>query len=316
MLERASSCSSALSTPLPSRSAYRLASSPRTARAIGKPLVAVANVAQTIPSLALFGFLLPMPFIGGIGSRVAIVALILYALLPIVRNMPASARCRSRRGRSAATAMGMTPRQLLWHVELPLAMPSILAGIRVATVVGVGTATIAAAIGAGGLGEYIFRGLSMVDSTVILAGAIPAALLAVAADALLTWVERPRGPSRHRASRRRVLVTAAALLVARRRGCRRLHAVGPRRHRRGLEELHRADHSRRAAGAESGGEESVERRLNLGGTFICDRALRAGDIDVYVDTPAQRSPPSFRRPSEKSAAACWSERGSVTPRAG
>ena len=123
----------------------------------------------------MFGFLLPLPLIGGLGARVAIFVLILYALLPIVRTTTAGLRSIDRVLVEAGTAMGMTPRQLLREVELPLALPSIVAGIRVAAVIGVGTATIAAAVGAGGLGEYIFRGLSMVDSTVILAGAVPSA---------------------------------------------------------------------------------------------------------------------------------------------
>ena len=155
---------------------------------IGRPIVAAASIAQTIPSLALLGFLLPVPFFGGIGPRAAIAALIVYALLPIVRTTAAGLKSLDPAVLEAGIAMGMTPRQLLWLVELPLALPAIVAGIRVATVVGVGTATIAAAIGAGGLGEFIFRGLSMVDSTVILAGAIPAAVLAIIADGTLTWV--------------------------------------------------------------------------------------------------------------------------------
>jgi len=146
---------------------------------LGRPLLFAANVAQTIPSLALFGFLLPLPFIGGIGPRTALVTLTLYALLPIVRTTVGGLKSLDRTVVDAGVAMGMTPRQLLFMVELPLALPSIVAGLRVATVIGVGTATIAAAIGAGGLGEYIFRGLSMVDSTTILAGALPAAALAL-----------------------------------------------------------------------------------------------------------------------------------------
>ncbi len=142
---------------------------------VGAPIVWLANVVQTIPSLAMFGFLLPLPFIGGLGARVAIFVLILYALLPIVRTTTAGLRSIDRVLVEAGTAMGMTSGQLMRQVELPLALPSIVAGIRVAAVIGVGTATIAAAVGAGGLGEYIFRGLSMVDSTVILAGAIPSA---------------------------------------------------------------------------------------------------------------------------------------------
>src|SRR5437868_715485 len=180
---------------------------------VGKPLLAAAGIAQTIPSLALLGFLLPLPFIGGIGPRIAIVALILYALLPIVRSTAAGLRSIDPAVIDAGVAMGMTPRQLLWLVELPLALPSIVAGIRIAAIVRLGTATIAAAIGAGGLGEYIFRGLSMVDSTVILAGAIPAALLALVADGVLTWVERHLSPGRQRLSRTAAIAVAAATLL-------------------------------------------------------------------------------------------------------
>jgi osmoprotectant transport system permease protein len=149
---------------------------------LASPLVAVANIVQTIPSLAMFGFLLPLPLLGGVGARAALTVLVLYALLPIVRSTIVGITGIDRSVREAGVAMGMTPRQLLWQLELPLAFPSVLGGVRVAAVVGVGSATIAAAIGAGGLGQYIFRGLSMVDTTVILAGAIPAALLALIVD--------------------------------------------------------------------------------------------------------------------------------------
>jgi osmoprotectant transport system permease protein len=161
---------------------------------IGRPLLAAASIAQTIPSLALLGFLLPLPFIGGIGPRIAIVALILYALLPIVRSTAAGLRSIDPAVIDAGVAMGMTARQLLWLVELPLALPSIVAGIRIATIVGIGTATIAAAIGGGGLGVFIFRGLASVDTTLLLAGAVPAALIAVAADRGLEWVEQKLSP--------------------------------------------------------------------------------------------------------------------------
>jgi len=157
------------------------------------PVLGLANVFQTIPSLALFGFLIPLPFIGGIGARTAIVALVLYALLPIVRNTYTGIAGVDPAVRDAGRGMGMTDRQLLLMVELPLALGVILAGVRVATVVSVGTATIAAAIGAGGLGEYIFRGVAMVNDTLILAGALPAALLALAADGLLGFAERRLG---------------------------------------------------------------------------------------------------------------------------
>src|SRR5205085_7989073 len=154
---------------------------------LASPLTAIANIVQTVPSLAMFGFLLPVPLVGGVGPRAALVVLILYGLLPILRTTIAGLRSIDPAIVEAGTAMGMTPRELLTQVELPLALPSIVAGVRVAAVVGVGSATIAAAIGAGGLGEYIYRGLSMVDTTVILAGAVPAAALALAVDGALLW---------------------------------------------------------------------------------------------------------------------------------
>ena len=148
-----------------------------------------ANVMQTVPSLALFGFLIPIPFIGGIGKHTAILALVLYAILPVLRNTLAGILGVDPAVRESAVAMGMNGRQLLWQVELPLAARTILAGVRVATVTTIGTATIAAAIGGGGLGVFIFRGLASVDTTLILAGAIPAAAIALLADGGLGWVE-------------------------------------------------------------------------------------------------------------------------------
>ena len=216
---------------------------------LAAPVVGVANIVQTVPSLALFGFLLPVPLVGGVGARAAIVVLILYGLLPIIRTTIAGLNGIDPSIREAGVAMGMTPRELLWQVELPLALPSIVAGVRVAAVVGVGSATIAAAIGAGGLGEYIYRGLSMVDTTVILAGAIPAAILALVVDGAL-------------------LVDGAAALVAapegigspcdERRGRDRCLGAGveriggqtlDRRDRGRVEKFHGADHSWRARGA-------------------------------------------------------------------
>jgi osmoprotectant transport system permease protein len=155
-----------------------------------RPVLGLANIFQTIPSLALFGFLIPLPLLGGIGARTAIVALVVYGLLPIVRNTYTGIAGVDPAVREAGRGMGMTDGELLRLVELPLAAGVILAGIRVATVVGVGTATIAAAIGAGGLGVYIFRGVAVVDDRLILAGALPAALLALAADGLLGLLER------------------------------------------------------------------------------------------------------------------------------
>jgi osmoprotectant transport system permease protein len=250
----------------------------------GRPIVLAANIVQTIPSLALFGFLIPIPLIG-LGARAAVVALILYALLPIVRTTAAGIASVDAALVEAGVAMGMTPRQLLRLVELPLALPSIVAGIRVAAVVGVGTATIAAAIGAGGLGEYIFRGLSMVDSTVILAGAIPAAALALAVDGILTVVERRLAPRRRRAARAPLIaaaivalaaVAAATFALAGSRGP--IVRVGSKNF---TEQLVLGEIVAQAI--ERSGGVAVEKRLNLGGTFICDRALRAGEIDVYVE---------------------------------
>jgi len=158
-------------------------------RALSKAVIGGANIVQTIPSLALFGFLLPAPWLGERADRLAITALTLYALLPVIRNTYTGILGVDASVREAARGMGMTDLQVLLQVELPLAMGVILAGVRVATVVTVGVATIAAAIGAGGLGEFIFRGVAMVDNRVILAGAIPAALLALLMDLLLGLLE-------------------------------------------------------------------------------------------------------------------------------
>jgi osmoprotectant transport system permease protein len=163
---------------------------------LAKPILGTANIAETIPSLALFGFLLPVPWLGARADRLAIVALTLYALLPIIRNTAAGIVSVDPAVREAARGMGMTERQILFHVELPLSFSTILAGIRVATVLTIGIATIAAAVGSGGLGEFIFRGLAMVNDPLILAGAIPAALLALGADFLLGTLERRVRPAR------------------------------------------------------------------------------------------------------------------------
>ncbi len=158
------------------------------------PVLAFANVLQTIPSLALFGFLIPIPLIGGIGRRTAVVALVLFALLPILRNTVVGIQSVDAAVRESALAMGLTNAQLLRMVELPLAVRTILTGIRVATVTTIGTATIAAAIGGGGLGVFIFRGVASVDTVLILAGAVPAAILALMADWGLGWIERKLSP--------------------------------------------------------------------------------------------------------------------------
>jgi len=157
---------------------------------LNKPVLASANIIQTIPSLALFGFLLPVPWLGERADRLAILALTLYALLPIIRNTYTGIRGVDPAVVEAGRGMGLTESQLLFQVQLPLALSVILSGVRVAVVISVGLATIAAAIGAGGLGEFIFRGVAMVDDRVILAGAIPAAILALAADFSVGWLER------------------------------------------------------------------------------------------------------------------------------
>jgi osmoprotectant transport system permease protein len=268
----------------------------------GAPIVWLANIAQTIPSLAMFGFLLPMPFVGGLGARVAITVLTLYAVLPIIRTTVAGIRSVDPTLVDTAIALGMTGRQRLWRVELPLALPSIVAGIRVAAVIAVGTATIAAAVGAGGLGEYIFRGLSMVDSTVILAGAIPAALLALMFDGGLMLIERmvraalTRGSSRaiRRAGMAMVLGAALAALtifLGIDRDARTVIRVGSKNFTEQiiLGEL-------LAQTIETQMSLQVERRLNLGGTFICDRALRAADIDMYVEYTGTAYSAIFKEP--------------------
>ena len=270
---------------------------------LSAPLVAAANLVQTVPSLAMFGFLLPLPLLGGVGPRTAIVVLILYGLLPIVRTTIAGLNGIDRAIREAGVAMGMTPRELLRQVELPLALPSIVAGIRVAAVIGVGSATIAAAIGAGGLGEYIYRGLSMVDSTVILAGAIPAALLALAVDGGLLWVER-RIARRRKVPTRAVAVWFAAALAV-------IVAWGSITARSGAaivvgsknftEQVILGEIVAQAIERETG--LTVDRRLNLGGTLICERALAGGDIDVYVEYTGTALTAVFHKPPTTDAQA-------------
>nr|AGI03957.1 proline/glycine betaine ABC transporter permease [Fremyella diplosiphon Fd33] len=154
-----------------------------------QPILGIANILQTIPSLALFGLLIPVPVIGGIGVVPAIVALTLYSLLPIIRNTYTGIIGVDPAIREAGRGMGMTDKELLLQVEIPLAMGVILAGVRVATVIAIGIATIAAAIGAGGLGVFIFRGIAVVNNQLILAGAVPAALIALIADLVIGWIE-------------------------------------------------------------------------------------------------------------------------------
>jgi osmoprotectant transport system permease protein len=244
-----------------------------------------------------------VPLIGGVGARAALFVLILYGLLPIVRTTIAGLRSIDPSIREAGVAMGMTPRELLQQVELPLALPSIVAGVRVAAVVGVGSATIAAAIGAGGLGEYIYRGLSMVDTTVILAGAIPAALLALIVDGSLLWLERQLSARRRTRSPRKIVGAAAAVAVvvllssgvaARRASGAIVVASKNFTEQLVLGELLAQTIEREGL--------PVSRRLNLGGTLICDRALLTGDADVYIEYTGTALTAIFHQPIQPDSA--------------
>ena len=262
--------------------------------ALSKPVLGVANIMQTVPSLALFGFLIPVnvylfhiKILGGIGARTAIVALVLYALLPIIRNTFTGINSVDPAIREAGKGMGMTDRQLLFQVELPLALGVIISGIRVATVICVGTATIAAAIDAGGLGRYIFRGLRMNDNVLILAGAVPAALIAIGADLLLGYFERAIQFGNAIKGKSRKILCATALVVA-------IAAVF------GVVNVFTGKTSARiAVGSKDFTEQvilgellaqavetktglNVQRRFDLGGT-LAHEALVAGEIDMYVE---------------------------------
>jgi len=277
---------------------------------LGAPLLAFTNIVQTVPSLAMFGFLVAVPLIGGVGARSALIVLILYGLLPVMRNTVAGIQGIDRAVRNAGVAMGMTARQLLLQVELPLAMPTIVAGVRVAAVVGVGAATIAAAIGAGGLGDFIFRGLSMTDPTVILAGAVPAALLALAVDAGLGWLERVLTPGtiRHRRLTFRavaaivialMLVVAGGFALSGRWGTRVIIGSKNLTEQAILGEL-------LAQAVERATDLRVDRRLNLGGTFISEEALRAGAIDAYIEYTGTALTAIFHQPTSRDRAEVYS----------
>ena len=182
-------------------------------KSLRTPVLGFANVMQTVPSLALFGLLIPIPFIGGIGARTAVIALALYALLPVIRNTVTGILGIDPKISEAATAMGMTDRQRLTQVELPLAMPVILTGIRVAVVISVGVATVAAAVGAGGLGTYIFRGLRQNDNNLLLAGALASAILALLCDFALGQIEKSYAIGERQAPGRRKLIGGLATAV-------------------------------------------------------------------------------------------------------
>lgn len=258
-------------------------------RALRGPVLGIANVMQTIPSLALFGFLIPLPFIGGIGARTALVALVLYSLLPIIRNTVTGILGVEPSVREAAVAMGMTDGQVLRQVELPLAMGVIVTGIRVATVIAVGVTTIAAAVGAGGLGVYIFRGLRQYDNNLLLAGALSAALLALAADFFLGLLEGQFSfETRRRSVLPKVALAAAVLLVV----------IGGIALWRGGNAPKSAGQARVSVGSKDFTEStllaeivaqmleargvSVERRFELGGNLPHD-AMVSGTLDLYPE---------------------------------
>jgi len=276
--------------------------------ALKRPVLALAGILQTVPSLALFGLLIPLPFIGGIGARTAIVALVLYALLPVVRNTVTGIEGVDRNVREAAVAMGMTDWQVLRQVELPLASSVILAGVRVATVISIGVATIAAAIGAGGLGTYIFRGLRMNDNNLILAGAVPAALMALVADWLIgllearldvsgrSGVRREHESAKHN-GRRALVITTAALAVVCGTGVFAVWLGGSLgASSSGARDAEDGAHV--VVGSKDFTEQvilgeiiaqtleaaglKVERRFELGGN-LCHDALVAGQIDFYPE---------------------------------
>ncbi|MDX6614584.1 MAG: osmoprotectant transport system substrate-binding protein opuBD [Blastocatellia bacterium] len=267
-------------------------------RRLRGPVLGIANVMQTIPSLALFGFLIPLPFIGGIGPRTAIVALVFYALLPIIRNTVTGILGVDKTVREAAVAMGMTDRQVLLQVELPLAMNVLLTGVRVAVVITVGVAVIAATVGAGGLGEYIFRGLRSDDSTLLLAGAIPSALMALAADFGFGLIEKRFDITRRKSVRRNkatgvIVVLAFAGLIA-------LGVVGGSLiwQRSGPRPQQGPSHGHLAVGSKDFTESillaeivaqmleaqniQVDRHFDLGGN-LAHSSLVAGQIDLYPE---------------------------------
>lgn len=257
------------------------------------PVLGLANVMQTIPSLALFGFLIPLPFIGGIGPRTAIVALVFYALLPIIRNTVTGILGVDANVREAAVAMGMTERQLLFKVELPLALSVILTGVRVAVVITIAVAIIAAAVGAGGLGEYIFRGLRVNDDRLLLAGAVPSALMALLADFGFTLIERRFDPNSARSRRLPKPLRLAALAVLAAGVLAMGYAVV-----KSLRGTSADGRARVVVGSKDFTESillaemvaqiledmdvTVDRRFDLGGN-LAHTALLAGEIDLYPE---------------------------------
>jgi osmoprotectant transport system permease protein len=254
---------------------------------LAQPILGLANALQTIPSLAIFGFLISVPFLGGIGKIPAIVALTLYALLPLIRNTYIGINSVDPAIREAGRGMGMTDLQLLFQVDIPLALGVILAGVRVATVISVGIATIAAAIGGGGLGVFIFRGISTVNNQLILAGAIPAAFIALGVDLSLGWLEKQLTQQGEKKSKlnRKVAVSLSilsliflGLIIFSYRQTAPTIVIGSKNFTEQviLGEL-------LAQQIESHTKLKVDRRFNLGGTFICHEAVKSGKIAGYVE---------------------------------
>lgn len=280
----------------------------RRARLAG-PVLGLANVVQTIPSLALFGLLLPLPLIGGIGPRPAIFALIVYAVLPILRNTYDGIRGVDPALREAAEALGLKPRERLFLIELPLALPVILGGVRLAAVLSVGTATIAAAVGAGGLGTYVLRGIATVDTRLVLAGAIPAALLAVFVDLSLGRLARAERPWPSVLALAATAALSVLALVDLRPDAPRV-VVGSKNFTESvlLGEI--------VAGALEHDGFEVERRFNLGGAWLCHRALLSGDLDVYAEYTGTALMDIFKHAKETDRAAVLSRVTSEYARAG
>jgi osmoprotectant transport system permease protein len=266
------------------------------------PVLTLANVVQTIPSLAIFGMLITVPLVGGLGARPAIVALTLYALLPLLRGVSTGLAQVPAGVKEAARALGLNHGQVLRRIELPLALPTLMAGLRVATVISVGVATIAAAIGAGGLGVFIFRGIATVNNGLILAGALPAAAIALLADAALGTLERcvAGAPTPERASprgrRRRILLLTAGLALAALLGGLAAGspagwfgspAAGPTGgtirigSKNFTEQLILGELLAQQIEAETSLQ--VTRDFGLGGTFLCQEAVRSGRIAGYVE---------------------------------
>ena len=253
---------------------------------LAQPIIAIVNTLQTIPSLALFGFLISVPFLGGIGKIPAIVALTLYTLLPIVLNTYLGIKKVDPELKLAGLSLGMTDGQILRYIELPLARATILAGVRIATVIAIGVATIAAAIGGGGLGVFIFRGIATVNNQLILAGAIPAAFLAIVADWSLGWLEktfstsqRPKKPSKWQWGLGLIGLALLSFLLT------QIFHSSP-----GTVVIGSKNFTEQVILGEILAQEieketnlRVERQFNLGGTLICHEAVKAGKIDGYVE---------------------------------